>query len=67
MEQIKKPGFVKIVSPPNQEIQMVPVQGREEKPKTIKELLELYEAATKPNRFSATLSILTRHCVPALS
>jgi hypothetical protein len=46
---------------------MVPVEGREEKPKTVKELLELYKCTIKPNDFSATLSTLTRYGVPALS
>jgi hypothetical protein len=67
MKQIATPGFRKIVSPKDQQVRVVPVEGREEKPKTVKELLELYKCTIKPNDFSATLSTLTRYGVPALS
>ena len=66
MKQTEPPGFRKIVSSQNQEIRMVPVERREEKPKTIKELLELYQGTIKSNDFSAILSTLTRYSVPAL-
>jgi len=66
MKHIETPGFRKIVSPQNQEIQLIPVEGRTENPKTIKELLELYQGTMKPNDFSATLSTLTRYGVPAM-
>ena len=67
MKQIATPVFRKIISPKDQQVRMVPVEGREEKPKTVKELLELYKCTIKPNDFSATLSTLTRYGVPALS
>src|SRR5919202_5286500 len=66
MKQTETPGFRKIVSSQNQEIQLIPVEGRTENPKTIKELLELYQSKIKPNDFSATLSTLTRYGVPAI-
>ncbi len=66
MKQIATPGFRKIVSPKEQQVRMVPVEVREENPKTVKELLELYKCTIKPNDFSATLSTLTRYGVPAL-
>jgi hypothetical protein len=66
MTDIETPGFRKIVSPEDQEVQLVPVEGKEENPKTIKELLELYQRTIKPNDFSATLSTLTRYTVPAI-
>jgi hypothetical protein len=66
MKNIETPGFRKIVSPQGQEIQLIPVEGRTENPKTIKELLELYQGTMKPNDFSATLSTLTRYGVPAM-
>lgn len=67
MKHIETPGFRKIVSPQDQEIQLIPVEGRTENPKSIKELLELYQRTIKPNDFSAAVSTLTRYGVPALS
>jgi hypothetical protein len=66
MTDIETPGFRKIVSPKDQEIQLIPVEGRTENPQTIKELLELYKGKIKSNDFSATLSTLTRYTVPAI-
>ncbi len=66
MTRRETPGFRKIVSPLDQEIQLIPVEGREENPKTIKDLLELYRGTIKPADFSATLSTLTRYTVPAI-
>jgi hypothetical protein len=66
MKQTETPGFRKIVSSQNQEIQLIPVEGKTENPKTIKELLELYQSKIKPSDFSATLSTLTRYGVPAI-
>jgi hypothetical protein len=66
MKHIETPGFRKIVSPQDQEIQLIPVEGREEIPQTIKDLLELYQRTIKPADFSATLSTLTRYGVPAI-
>ncbi len=67
MKHIETSGFRKIVSPIDQEIQLIPVEGRRENPKSIKELLELYQRTIKPNDFSAAVSTLTRYGVPALS
>jgi hypothetical protein len=66
MQPIETPGFREIVSTENQEIQLVPVEGIQETPQTIKALLELYQDTIKPNDFSATLSTLTRYGVPAI-
>jgi hypothetical protein len=67
MKRRETPGFRKIVSPQDQEIQLIPVEGRTENPKSIKELLNLYQRTIKPNDFSAAVSTLTRYGVPALS
>jgi hypothetical protein len=66
MKQTETPGLRKIVYSQNQKIRMVPVEAREEKPTTVKELLELYQGTIKASDFSAVLSTLTRYSVPAI-
>jgi hypothetical protein len=66
MKPTETPGFRKIISSQNQQIRMIPVEGREENPKTAKDLLKLYQGTAKPNDFSAFLSTLTRYSVPAI-
>jgi hypothetical protein len=66
MKQTETPGFREILSCQNQQIRMIPVKGREENPKTAKELLELYQGTIKASDFSAVLSTLTRYSVPAI-